>query len=151
MFVDEPGLQFIFSAMAGYGDLKAKEDLDLFFSMTERPRGIHLCGNPDWDFLLGLDLDILSLDIYTNFVEFCLSATLRLSIADEKRASIKSCCGKGITLALEVENIDKAWESIDKAGLNPTRIRKHAWNARVFYLFDPERHRIEIWESINAV
>jgi len=101
--------------------------------------------------LKGLDLDVLSLDIYTNFVEFCLSATSRLSIADEKRASIKSCCGKGITLALEVENIDKAWESIDKAGLNPTRIRKHAWNARVFYLFDPERQRIEIWESINAV
>lgn len=66
MFVDEPGLQFLFSAMAGYGDHKAKQDLDLFFSMVERPRGIHLCGNPDWDFLLGLDLEILSLDIYTN-------------------------------------------------------------------------------------
>ena len=66
MFIDEPGLQFLFSALAGYGDRKAKEDLDLFFSMIERPRGIHLCGNPDWDFLLGLNLDILSLDIYTN-------------------------------------------------------------------------------------
>lgn len=66
MFVDEPGLQFLFSAMSGYGDIKAKEDLDIFFSQVDRPRGIHLCGNPDWDFLLGLDLDILSLDIYTN-------------------------------------------------------------------------------------
>lgn len=66
MFVDEPGLQFLFSAMAGYGDLKAKGDLDLFFSQVDRPRGIHLCGNPDWDFLLNMDLDILSLDIYTN-------------------------------------------------------------------------------------
>lgn len=66
MFVDEPGLQFLFSAMAGYGDLKAKGDLDLFFSQVDRPRGIHLCGNPDWDFLLNLDLDILSLDVYTN-------------------------------------------------------------------------------------
>jgi hypothetical protein len=66
MFVDEPGLQFLFSAMAGYGDLKAKEDLDQFFSQVDRPRGIHLCGNPDWDFLLNLDLDILSLDVYTN-------------------------------------------------------------------------------------
>ena len=27
---------------------------------------MHLCGNPDWDFLLGLDLDILSLDIFQN-------------------------------------------------------------------------------------
>jgi hypothetical protein len=66
MFVDEPGMQFLFSALAGYGDLKAKGDLDQFFAMVERPRGIHLCGNPDWDFLLGLDLDVLSLDIYTN-------------------------------------------------------------------------------------
>jgi hypothetical protein len=66
MFVDEPGLQFLFSAMAGYGDLKAKGDLDLFFSQVNKPRGIHLCGNPDWDFLLNLDLDILSLDVYTN-------------------------------------------------------------------------------------
>ncbi|MFH1349616.1 MAG: hypothetical protein ABII26_01645 [Pseudomonadota bacterium] len=66
MYVDEPGLQFLFSAMAGYGDQAAKVDLETFFSMIERPRGIHLCGNPDWDFLLGLDLDILSLDVYTN-------------------------------------------------------------------------------------
>jgi hypothetical protein len=66
MFVDEPGLQFLFSAMAGYGDIKAKEDLDLFFAKVDRPRGIHLCGNPDWDFLLNLDLEVLSLDVYTN-------------------------------------------------------------------------------------
>lgn len=66
MFVDEPGLQFLFSAMAGYGDQAARVDMDYFFSLVERPRGVHLCGNPDWDFLLGLDLDILSLDVYTN-------------------------------------------------------------------------------------
>jgi len=66
MYVDEPGLQFLFSAMAGYGDQVARGDMENFFSMIERPRGVHLCGNPDWDFLLGLDLDILSLDIYTN-------------------------------------------------------------------------------------
>jgi hypothetical protein len=66
MFVDEPGLQFLFSAMAGYGDLKAKGDLDQFFAKVDRPRGIHLCGNPDWDFLLNLDLEVLSLDVYTN-------------------------------------------------------------------------------------
>ena len=66
MYVDEPGLQFLFSALAGYGDQAARLDLEYFFSMIERPRGVHLCGNPDWDFLLGLDLDILSLDVYTN-------------------------------------------------------------------------------------
>ncbi len=66
MFIDEPGLQFVFSAMSGYGEQKAKADLDDFFAMVDGPRGIHLCGNPDWDFLLNLDMDILSLDIYTN-------------------------------------------------------------------------------------
>jgi len=66
MFVDEPGLQFLFSALSGYDSIKAKNDLEYFFSLVSRPRGIHLCGNPDWDFLLNLDLDILSLDIYQN-------------------------------------------------------------------------------------
>ena len=66
MFVDEPGLQFLFNAMAGYGDVAARSDMETFFSMIERPRGVHLCGNPDWDFLLGQDLDILSLDVYSN-------------------------------------------------------------------------------------
>jgi len=66
MFVDEPGLQFLFSAMAGYGDRAGRQDMETFFSMIDRPRGVHLCGNPDWDFLLGQDLDILSMDIYSN-------------------------------------------------------------------------------------
>jgi hypothetical protein len=66
MFVDEPGLQFLFSALAGYGDQAARVDMETFFAAIERPRGIHLCGNPDWDFLLNLDLDILSLDVYSN-------------------------------------------------------------------------------------
>ena len=66
MFIDEPGLQFIFSALSGYNDVAARTDMETFFSLVERPRGVHLCGNPDWDFLLKLDLDVLSLDVYTN-------------------------------------------------------------------------------------
>ncbi len=66
MFIDEPGLQFVFSGMSGYGDVAAKRDLEMFFALVERPRGIHLCGNPDWDFLLNLDIDVLSLDTYSN-------------------------------------------------------------------------------------
>jgi len=70
MFIDEPGLQFVFSAMSGYNDHQARQDMEAFFDMIERPRGIHLCGNPDWDFLLNLDLDVLSLDIFTNAERF---------------------------------------------------------------------------------
>ena len=66
MFIDEPGLQFVFSAMSGYNDIVAKEDIENFLSMVNTPRGIHLCGNPDWDFLLGFNMEIVSIDLYTN-------------------------------------------------------------------------------------
>jgi hypothetical protein len=66
MFVDEPGLQYIFSAMSGYDSITAGQDMERFFAGVKRPRGVHLCGNPDWDFLLGLDLDVLSMDAYSN-------------------------------------------------------------------------------------
>jgi catechol 2,3-dioxygenase-like lactoylglutathione lyase family enzyme len=81
------------------------------------------------------------------FVEFRLNAVSRLSIADEKRSTIKSCGGKGVTLAVEVENVEAVRTSMEKIGLRPTMIRKHPWGARVFYLFDPEGRRIEIWQQ----
>jgi len=78
MFIDEPGLQFIFSSVSGYPDNQAKGDLDRFLAQIERPRGIHLCGNPDWEFLLNRDLDILSMDIYTNAEVFqCYGTAIR--------------------------------------------------------------------------
>ncbi len=66
MFIDEPGLQFLFSALSGYDSTAARGDMEAFLSMIDRPRGVHLCGNPDWDFLLNLDMDILSMDVYLN-------------------------------------------------------------------------------------
>jgi hypothetical protein len=78
LFVDEPGLQFVFSAMSGYSDRNAKGTLNQFFAQVDRPRGVHLCGNPDWDFLLDLDLDVLSLDVYTNAEIFsCYGASIQ--------------------------------------------------------------------------
>jgi len=64
MFIDEPGLQFIFSALSGYGDSQAKDEMNAMFSQIRGQRGIHLCGNPGWDFLLDLDIDILSFNAY---------------------------------------------------------------------------------------
>ncbi|HSM74841.1 MAG TPA: VOC family protein [Desulfobacterales bacterium] len=81
------------------------------------------------------------------FVEFRLNALSRLSIADEKRATVKSCGGRGVTLALEVEGIAALRESALKSGLAPTAIRSHPWGAWVFYLFDPEGHRLEFWQA----
>lgn len=83
------------------------------------------------------------------FVEFILTPTSRLSIADQRRASVKSCAGQGLTLALEVEDLRAAHRFAENAGLTPTPMRKHPWNAEVFYLTDPEGHRVEIWQAMN--
>lgn len=79
------------------------------------------------------------------FVEFELTATARLSVADERRSSIKSSQGAGITLTLQCENADEAWHELNQRGLKLEAIRDHAWGARVFYFYDPEGHRLEIW------
>ena len=81
------------------------------------------------------------------FVEFRLTDGSRISIADETRASVESCGGKGITLALEVEDIDSVRADMEKSGIEPTKIKDHPWGARVFYFHDPEGHRIEIWQD----
>ncbi|HOE16874.1 MAG TPA: hypothetical protein PLX02_04825 [Syntrophorhabdaceae bacterium] len=64
VWVDDPGLEFVFNAMCGYDHVKAKSELMDFFSGIEGPRGLHLCGRPDWDFLLSLNIDILSFNAY---------------------------------------------------------------------------------------
>lgn len=124
MFVDEPGLQFLFNAMAGYGDVAAHADMEGFFAMVDRPRGVHLCGNPDWDFLLSLDLDILSLDVYSNGEVFANYAP-----------SIRRFLDRGATLVwgiaptnfepFERENLkslearlDEIWSALGKKGID---------------------------------
>jgi hypothetical protein len=66
VWVDEPGLEFLFTGITGYTSESARADLALFLSLLEGPRGVHLCGNPDWDFLLQSEVDLISLDAYNN-------------------------------------------------------------------------------------
>lgn len=102
-----------------------------------------------WDATVGFYRDGLGLPILFStdwFMEFRLSADSRLSVANETCASIKSSGGAGITLSLEVDDIDTAWKLMTHRGLEPTAICDHPWQARVFHLFDPEGHRIEIWQ-----
>jgi len=124
MFVDEPGMQFLFSALAGYGDIKAKADLDEFFAMVDRPRGIHLCGNPDWDFLLGLDLDVLSLDIYTNAEIFSAYAKSIRKFLDRSGTIVWGIVPTGVE-AFEKENfqslvsqLENVWRVLRERGID---------------------------------
>ncbi len=124
MFVDEPGLQFLFSAMSGYGDFKAKQDLDLFFSMVDRPRGIHLCGNPDWDFLLNLDLDVLSLDVYTNAEVFSAYAGSIAKFLDRGNVIVWGIVPTGFEAFANEEipglirRLEAIWEALGKKGID---------------------------------
>jgi catechol 2,3-dioxygenase-like lactoylglutathione lyase family enzyme len=82
------------------------------------------------------------------FVEFSVSGDARLSVANEARALVKSSAGTGITLSLETNDLDAEWALMVKNGLSPSPIKNHPWNARVFYVHDPEGHRIEFWQSV---
>lgn len=79
------------------------------------------------------------------FVEFELTASARLSIADVSRTSQEACGGRGMTIAMEVEDIAATHLFLENAGLHPPAIRNHAWGARVFYIHDPEGNRLEFW------
>ncbi len=124
MFIDEPGLQFLFSGMSGYTNLAAKEEMEAFFSMIERPRGIHLCGNPDWEFLLGLDLDILSMDIYSNGEIFASYHSSIRKFLDRGGFIVWGIVptnfepfGKESINSLE-ERLDNIWAVLDKKGID---------------------------------
>ena len=82
------------------------------------------------------------------FVEFALSETTRVSVADASRTTVKSAAGKGITLSLQMDNLESVWKNLRNAGVTPTAIKDHPMQARVFYFFDPEGYRIEIWSPV---
>ena len=85
------------------------------------------------------------------FVEFELTETARLSIADAARTSMGSCEGQGITITMEVEDIESTHVFIEEAGLHPPEIRDHGWGARVFYIHDPEGNRLEFWSQKETI
>ena len=65
IWLDEPGLEALFTCFTGYTNLVAKDDYQQFLSQLEAPMGIHLCGNPDWSFLLSdINIKMLSMNAY---------------------------------------------------------------------------------------
>lgn len=66
VFIDEPGLELIFNSTSGYTNEAAREDLAALLAGVPSPKTVHLCGNPDWDFLLAADIDLLSFNAYAH-------------------------------------------------------------------------------------
>ena len=148
MFVDEPGLQFLFSAMAGYGDLKAKGDLDQFFTQVDRPRGIHLCGNPDWDFLLNLDMDVLSLDVYTNAEIFASYATAIKKFLDRDGVIVWGIVPTGFEAFAQeeipslIQRLENVWKILWSKGIDRDQlIARSMLSPATCCLVNPDKER----------
>lgn len=82
------------------------------------------------------------------FVEFQLTDSSFLSIANSARATISDVQGQGVTLTWEVADLEKAKEYLELQGITTTQIQRK-WGALAFYCTDPEGHRLEFWTKEN--
>ena len=64
VWVDEPGLGYVFSGFSGYNEQHAREDYRKFAEGLEGPKGLHLCAEVNLPYLLELGVEILSFDAY---------------------------------------------------------------------------------------
>ncbi len=64
VWLDEPGLGWIFNAMSGYLDGNAKEDYRQFFAGMEGLKALHLCADINLPYLLDVGADVVSFDSY---------------------------------------------------------------------------------------
>jgi catechol-2,3-dioxygenase len=79
------------------------------------------------------------------FVEFRLTDTARLSIADAGRTTRDTTRGQGHLITFKVKDMEETRSRLLRAGLNPTPVTSHVWGAEVMYLNDPEGNCMEFW------
>jgi len=64
VWLDEPGLGWVFSGLSGYGDVQAKREYKEFLDGLEGLRALHLCANVNLPYLLSMGIELLSFDAY---------------------------------------------------------------------------------------
>ena len=64
VWVDEPGLGWVFSALSGYSDRALQDEYRLFLDGLEGPRALHLCAPVNLPYLLNLGFEVVSFDIH---------------------------------------------------------------------------------------
>ena len=135
VWVDEPGLEMLFMSYTGYTSERASADYRQFLEGFPGPRGVHLCGNPDWSFLLGQELDILSLDVLSNGYIFS-------RYRDEIKTFLErgAIISWGITPTLTEEYIEEdlqsmiakieaLWTHLEQGGIPRRQLLRQAWFA----------------------
>lgn len=64
VWLDEPGLGWVFSGLSGYDDVAAKRDYCAFLESLSGPGALHLCANVNLPYLLSIGTAVLSFDAY---------------------------------------------------------------------------------------
>lgn len=64
VWLDEPGLGWVFSGLSGYNDIQARQDYRQFLTGFDSPPALHLCANVNLPYLLELGIELLSFDAY---------------------------------------------------------------------------------------
>jgi hypothetical protein len=64
VWLDDPGLGWVFSGLSGYSDIRAKQDYQSFFSGLKGLKALHLCANVNLPYLLEMGTELLSYDAY---------------------------------------------------------------------------------------
>jgi len=71
------------------------------------------------------------------FVEFKLNEMSRLSVVDETHASVKSGSGRGITISLQVADLEQTLAELKEAEIQSSPV-KEVWDAQAIYVRDPK-------------
>lgn len=64
VWMDEPGLGWVFSGLSGYGDVQAKREYRDFLEGLEGLKALHLCANVNLPYLLSMGIGLLSFDAF---------------------------------------------------------------------------------------
>jgi len=147
VWVDDPGLALIFSALSGYNEVQAKTDLDRFLEGLEGTKGVHLCAKPDWDFLLRSKIDILSFDSFNCGVVFVNYPSLKEFV--DRGGIISWGIVPTYTELLEQETIDSLmerletfWEDLSRKGVNQQKILHQSFLApATCNLLNPDKEK----------
>lgn len=135
VWIDEPGLELIFMAFAGYPSERAKEDYRRFLEQLPAPRGVHLCANPDWSFLLTLDLDILSVDalqwghIFTRYTDQVKDFLARGGIISWGITPTLTEEMASNSIEALVTRLEELWDYLDAHGFPKEQVARQAWLA----------------------
>jgi hypothetical protein len=147
VWADDPGLGLIFSALSGYNEGQARNDLDRFFEGLEGPKGIHLCAKPDWDLLLKSKMDILSFDSFSCGALIVSYPSLRDFI--HRGGVISWGIVPTYTDLLEQESIHSLmerlgafWEDLFSKGIDPpTLVRQSLLAPATCNLMNPDKEK----------